>query len=463
MNPSVNIKTNVLVFLTFLGIDRATFWSLTFKFCQMASGLISTLMVAKFFSQEEQGYYFTFLSIQSVQIFAEFGLGIVLISYASHEWAFLKLGNSNSIQGNHDSLIRLIGLGTFAKKYYLKISVVCFLLLFFGGSYFFFMKSPHNIDLWLMPWSLLSLLTAVSLYMVPFWSMLEGCNQVEQVYIFRLAQVLITGLVVWVTIYLGFGLWAMAISGFVSIFLIIFLMFRRYKNFFNTIFYRKSFGINLNWREEIFPMQWRIGLSWISGYLTFSLFVPLIFYFKGPVLAGQTGMTLAFVSSVTGIISGWISPKAPSFGVLIAQSRFDELDRIFYRLSLRVILFAICIALVIWLGIYLINVFQFPIADRLLPPLPSAFFLGGAVVLCAGLPMSTYLRAHKKEPLLLLSILCGVFTSTAVFLSVKYYSIDLMAIMYFLSILIFTPFVFLIWLKFRKENHPVRFKSHRSV
>lgn len=425
----------------------------------MGSGLITTLMVAKFFSQEEQGYYYTFLSVLSLQIFAEFGLGIVLSSYASHEWAHLNLDDEGHIRGNQGSLSRLIDLGVFAKKCYAKISAVSFLLLVFGGSLFFLMKSAHNIHLWLMPWSFLSLLTAITLYLVPFWSILEGCNQIENVYIFRLIQALVAGLVTWGAIYFGLGLWAMSLAGFTGILLIYALMQRRYKNFFSTIFYNEAFESKINWKYDILPMQWRIGVSWISGYLTFSLFVPVIFYFKGPVLAGQTGMTLAFVSAVTGVITGWISPKAPSFGILIAQSKFDELDRMFYRLSIRVVLIAISMAVIIWLGISYINIFELPIAERLLPPLPSAFFLGGAVILCSGLPMSTYLRAHKKEPLLLVSILCGIFTSITVFISAKYYSIDIMAIMYFSSILIFTPFILLIWLRFRKQHHSSNFQN----
>jgi hypothetical protein len=455
----MKIKNKFLPILRFLGIDRATLLALSSKILLMLSGLITTLMVANFFSQEQQGYYYTFLSVISMQVFAEFGLGIVVGSYASHEWAHLKLDNRGCIQGNQDSLSRLMGLGEFAKKYYLKISVVCFVLLLFGGSFFFLMKSSQNIGLWFMPWCLLSLLTAISLYMVPFWSILEGCNQVESVYIFRLAQVLIAGFVAWIAIYLGFGLLAMPISSFAGIFLIIFLMHSKYGKFFNTILYSKSSGAKLNWRDDILPMQWRIGLSWISGYLTFSLYVPVIFYFKGPILAGQTGMTLAFVSAITTLISGLISPKVPLFGILIAQSKFNELNQKFYHLSLRVLFIAMSVAIIIFLGIYFINAFQFPIAKRFLPPLPTAFFLGGAVIICVGLPMSAYLRAHKKEPLMFLSILCGIFTSTAVFVTVKYFSIDLMAIMHFLSILIFTPFIFIIWLNFRRENHPKKFEN----
>lgn len=455
----MDIKTKFLPILSLLGIDRATFWALSSKLCLMGSGLITTLMVAKFFSQEEQGYYYTFLSVLSLQIFAEFGLGIVVSSYASHEWAYLNLDDGGRIQGNQSALSRLIDLGRFAKKCYAKISAVSFLFLFFGGSFFFITKSSGNINLWFMPWCLLSLLTAITLYLVPFWAILEGCNQVESVYIFRLTQALVAGLVTWTAIYFGFGLWAMSLAGLSGILLIWVLMQRKYRNFFSTIFYNEAFKSKVNWKHDILPMQWRIGVSWISGYLTFSLFVPVIFYFKGPILAGQTGMTLAFVSAVTGVITGWISPKAPSFGILIAQSKFDELDRIFYRLSIRVIMIAISMASIIWSGIYFINIFELSIAERLLPPFPSAFFLGGAVILCAGLPMSTYLRAHKKEPLLLVSIICGIFTSITVFISAKYYSIDVMAIMYFLSIFIFTPFIFLIWLNFRRENHIKGFEN----
>jgi O-antigen/teichoic acid export membrane protein len=416
-------------------------------------------MVAKFFSQEEQGYYYTFLSVLSLQTFAELGLGIVLSSYASHEWAHLNLDDEGHIRGNQGSRSRLIDLGVFAKKCYAKISAVSFLLLLFSGSLFFLMKSSHNINLWFMPWCFLSLLTAITLYLVPFWSILEGCNQIENVYIFRLTQALVAGLVTWGAIYFGLGLWAMSLAGFAGILLIFFLMQRRYKNFFSTIFYNEAFESKVNWKHDILPMQWRIGVSAISSYLTFSLFVPVIFYFKGPVLAGQTGMTLAFVYAVTGVITGWISPKTPSFGILIAQSKFDELDRMFYRLSIRVVLIAISMAVIIWLGIYFINIFELPIAERLLPPLPSAFFLGGAVILCSGLPMSTYLRAHKKEPLLIVSILCGISTSITVFISAKYYSIDIIAIMYFSSILIFTPFILLIWLRFRRQYHSSDFKN----
>jgi len=449
----MDIKTKILPIMSFLGIDRATFWALSSKLWLMGSGLVTTLLVAEFFSQEQQGYYYTFLSVLSLQVFIEFGLGIVVSSYASHEWAHLKLNDKGHIFGNQESLDRLTSLGKFAKKCYLKISITSFLLLLFGGCLFFLTKSSNNIDVWILPWFFLSLSTAISLYLVPFWSMLEGCNQVENVYIFRLAQALVAGLVAWATIYLEFGLWVISLAGFGGICLILVLMYREYKNFFSTIFYSKVIVTKVNWREDILPMQWRIGVSWIGGYLTFSLFVPAVFYFKGPILAGQTGMTLVFVSAVTSVISAWVAPKAPVFGMLIAQSKFGELDRIFYRLSLRVILIAISMAVFIWLGIYLINIFQLPLSERLLPPFPAAFFLGGAVVLCAGLPMSTYLRAHKKEPLLLISILCGIFTSLAVFISAKYYSIDVLAIMYFTSIFIFTPFIFVIWLRFREKHH----------
>jgi len=33
----------------------------------------------------------------------------------------------------------------------------------------------------------------------------------------------------------------------------------------------------VDYKNEIFPLQWRIGLSWISGYFIFQLINPLLF------------------------------------------------------------------------------------------------------------------------------------------------------------------------------------------
>jgi len=50
------------------------------------------------------------------------------------------------------------------------------------------------------------------------------------------------------------------------------------------------------WMSEVWPFQWKIGLSMLSGFLIFRAFSPLILIEKGPVLAGQFGLTFSVMN-----------------------------------------------------------------------------------------------------------------------------------------------------------------------
>jgi O-antigen/teichoic acid export membrane protein len=228
---------------------------------------------------------------------------------------------------------------------------------------------------------------------------------------------------------------------------------RQYRAFFRQIFSERPSGPQLAWRADILPMQWRVALSWLSGYFTFYLFTPVLFHWSGPVAAGQMGMTWALISVLTGVVSSWIAPKAPTFGILIAQRRFDELDRMFWHLSAVVAVFACAGAATIFTAVYVLNALGQPFATRLLPPKETGYLLLGTVMLCASLPMSTYLRAHKREPLLAVSLASGLITGTSIVLLGKYRGADGASLGYVLSMAIVTPFVALVWQRRRTEWH----------
>ena len=44
-------------------------------------------------------------------------------------------------------------------------------------------------------------------------------------------------------------------------------------------------------------MQWKIAISWTSGYLAFQLFTPLLFRYQNATVAGQMGMTI-YISNI---------------------------------------------------------------------------------------------------------------------------------------------------------------------
>lgn len=67
----------------------------------------------------------------------------------------------------------------------------------------------------------------------------------------------------------------------------------------------------VNYFNEIFPYQWRIALSWISGYFIFQLFNPVLFATEGAIVAGQMGMILHALIQYNLISLSWWKHKNP--------------------------------------------------------------------------------------------------------------------------------------------------------
>ena len=439
-----------------LGLDRAVTLAIATKLWSTGAGLITTLLVATAFSPGIQGYYYTFLSVLALQIFAELGLGVVITAHGSHEWAKLSLDERGRIIGEAEAISRLSSLARFAMRWYGVAGVGLVLLLTAGGFIFFGSTSADQITLWGGPWVALCALTGLNLCLVPLWSLLEGCNQVTSVYAARLVQAVATSMTAWIAIWFGVGLWVVPLVALASLLSAAATIGRRHRAFFRQIFRERPSGPQLAWKTDILPMQWRVALSWLSGYFTFYLFTPVLFHWSGAVVAGQMGMTWALIGALTGVVSGWVAPKAPAFGILIAQRRFGELDRMFWRLSAIVVVVACVGAAVIFTAVYVLNAIGQPVAARLLPPRETGYLLLGTIIVCASLPMSTYLRAHKREPLLVVSIASGLITGTSILLLGRISGAEGVALGYVVSMALVTPFVALVWQRRRTEWHSLQ-------
>jgi len=441
-----------LKFSQWLEIDRAVLFAITGKIWNLPAGLITALLIAAFFSPEVQGYYYTFSSVLAFQIFAELGLGTVLTYYASHEWSRLAVDQHGRVTGNAAALSRLTSLARFALKWYLVAGAVTTLVLAVGG-FFFFGSAGKPAFRWEAPWVALCMVTGLTLCLMPILALLEGCNQVSNVYTYRFVQSVTLSVAVWAAIYSGAELWAASISVMAGLLTIVILTSRSYGEFIRSILLAQPEGPRLKWRTDIFPMQWRIALSWVGGYFTFFLFTPVLFHYQGPVVAGQMGMTWAFVSALPAVASSWVTPKAPSFGMLIAQQRYAELDRLFCRLTAIVFTVTAAGAVGIWGFVFMLNQLHHPFASRLLAPASTGYLLLATIIMSTSIPMSTYLRAHKKEPLLALSLIAGLLTGVAVVVLGKHYSAEGVAIGYLAVTATVTPFIALIWYRRRAEWH----------
>lgn len=395
-------------------VDRAVIFGVLTTLRSFVIGPVTALLIAFYFTPELQGYYYTFGSLLALQIFAELGLGTVIIQFASHEWSGLSLDQSRRITGSATSLSRLVSLGRVAFRWYAVAGGLVATGLGIGG-YIFLSQSPDPGFHWVAPWATLCLFTGVRLCLVAVWSLLEGCNQVSEVYRYRFVDGIVTSGAIWVAILMRAGLWTPIAGSVASLTWSAIFLRRHYREFFHP-FFSSVIGPTISWRREIWPMQWRIAVSWLSGYFMFSLFTPVLFHYHGSVVAGQMGMTWSLVIALSGISSAWVFTKAPRFGMLIAKREYAALDRLLFRAASMALLVACCGGAAILALIYWLNVMGHPLARRVLPPLPTGLFVAAMVLMQISFPQSTYLRAHKKEPFLGLSVVGGTLVGFSTWL-----------------------------------------------
>ena len=165
--------------------------------------------------------------------------------------------------------------------------------------------------------------------------------------------------------------------------------------------------------KEVFPYQWRIALSWVSGYFIFQLFNPVLFATEGAKVAGQMGMTLAALNGVQALTQSWINTKVPRLSGFIAKKDYNSLDILFGKTFKQMMLIGTVAILLFVFVIYLIqsNEVSFlgmDIGDRFLPIVPLCLMAWSSWTMVPISPWATYLRCHKREPLLLNSVVVGI-------------------------------------------------------
>lgn len=444
---------SILKLFQAIELKEAVAYSLLNNMIAFLRGPLAALLIAYYFTPTVQGYYFTFYTLLALQVFVELGLGNVVQQFASHEWSHLRMDETGQIEGDPSAISRLGSIARLSFRWFFYAAILLTIVLIILG-FIFFQDSDTGAVAWRRPWVAISILTGASVFFVPFWSLLEGCNQVNALYKFRFVSSALTLLPFLGGIVLGANLWVPAIaSGATVILSIIFL--RRYRRFFGSMLTHIPGGAVVNWKTEVLPLHARVAVSWMSSYFAFNLFTPVLFKYEGPVIAGQFGMTWLILSVISAVANSWLQPRTPQFGMLIAQHDYHRLDSLFWKLVKIIFLLSLLAGFALYLGLYiapLLNIgFVDKILGRLLPMEAMLYLLAAQVLQIVSTPFAAYLRMHKKEPLMWLSLLSSLAIGAATVCFASLYSVEEVCMGYFGVILLTTPFVYIIWHSFREN------------
>jgi O-antigen/teichoic acid export membrane protein len=380
-----------------LGVDRAIGFTVLARFWSSAAGLVTITLIARFLSPAEQGYYYTFGSLVALQIVFELGFSFVILQVASHERAELSISSDYEITGAQLAHARLASVIQKSVRWYSLAAVVMAGALLPAGFYFF-SKHQHagTMVSWQLPWCFAVLMAALNFQLDPFLSFLEGCGYVPEVAGLRFVQSATGSLLAWIVLIDHHGLFApsMMLLGMAATSLV-WLTGKR-KLLLGLLRYKAGAG-KILWSREVWPFQWRIAVSWLSGYFLFWIFNPVLFAYRGPVEAGKMGMSLSLANAIQAIAVSWVSTKSAPFGTLIARKEYRRLDESFFQAIGQSCAVAFAGALAAWLGCVYLNLEHFKFAQRLLAPPWFGILLLYMIVNVIVSAEAYYLRAHKQE------------------------------------------------------------------
>ena len=429
-------------------LRRAVGYGLLARTWSLASTPLTLYLIAARLTPEAQGYYYTMAGLMALQVFFELGLATVLVQFFSHEFVALRWAAHGRITGDRLAHARLKSLLAKAALWFGAASaLLAIVLVALGLSYF--RAAEGGLAGWQLPWVLAVAGVAANLALSPLVALESGSGHVTEMARCEAQAALLGTLSLWACLLAGVGLYGLGAS-----LLLKFLVYARYFVRRRPVLLRGMARLprraveGASWWRDVWPLQWRISLSWMAGYVVFHLFTPVLFYYRGAAEAGRMGITIAAANALTAIALTFVNANVPQFGRLVAQAEWQALDRQFFRVLRQGAALALAGALA---GTVAVAILQggFAIGARFLPWTQVALLLTGAGLQVLMSHFAIYLRAFKREPLVALAVFHGLLQGGATWWIGRSHGAAGIALSVLLINLAMLPLTLLVWRRCR--------------
>ena len=387
------------------------------------SGLAVTVLVALCLTPQLQGWYYAFVSLATVYTLFDLGLAQVLMSVAPKLGGLQGSGSQTVNTDQFKSLMRQS-----AKLYgwlglaYLVLIIPAGILFFWSGT----RTEPIPQTEWLWPWISLVTATSAAIALMPFLALIEGGGKVTEVALLRLSQGIIGSLACWWMLWQGAGLWAVVMIPSVGVVATSIWLKLRYPDLLVQAYdsgkemMRHSTQNSLAWSTEVWPLQWRFGLSWMASYMLTQIYTPILFYLSGAVVAGQMGVSFSIANMLAVISNAWTSRHVPIMTKLVVERDWVRLDRLFKRDIFYSTLFYLFSAVLLCIAHHILEPTKY--GQRVLPFWPFAGLLVIGLMTHLTGSLAAQLRAFQKEPLVWVMLVGAALIVPLAFYAASHYA-----------------------------------------
>jgi len=410
---------------------------------QGLGGVLTIFFIAHTLTSDMQGWFYSFASITSLYVLFELGLSSAIIQTSARFFVGLRWQSEGRVAGEGVEDFKAFISNSI--KMYIKFAFLFFLVAFAIGFFIFHQKSGLFLNgrMWLWPWIALLVGTAINIIMLPFFAVVEGSGEISEVYGVRLLQGFIGSIFCWLVLLAGGNLWALSMMPIFSIFISSLWLIKNRPQLFKFIFFNITTK-KFNWLKEVWPLQWRITITWIGLFLMSQLCTPILFYFQNSIVAGQMGLSLTIVHMLGILSQSWITRRIPTMTQAVAKREWRLLDGLFKKELMRSLIVFVLGATILLIAHIIISqsVYAIRVLDfwQFLGLLIFSFFYH------LNIALAIQLRSFQEEPLLWIFLFGGIAIVICLVLAAKYSSVsELILLMTILQVAIISPLSFFVW------------------
>jgi hypothetical protein len=416
---------------------------------QAVAGVCTLAFVTHFLSPVEQGYFYTLASIAALHMALDMGLSAVLVQFAARMFVGLSWDFKGRVNGNEP--FRFLALVRLSLCWYVMAAMIL-LLIYPVGLIFISIDQGSIAYDWRGPWGLLICMTAVNFLFIPVLALIEGSGEVAEVYTVRLVQGVVGAGTTWWVLLIGHGLYSVAVMPAVSAVVAAFWLYFRRSGMVVQAFRERTGGIT--WGKDVWPLQWRIGASWLAGYVLVIMHVPLLYRTQGPIAAGQMGVTMTVANMLSLLSMSWLTAKLPTMVQAVTTKDWVLLDQIFWR-AFRVSCLTFVAGSILFVATRLILEWT-SYGERFLPVRETVGLLFAmGLYHVAGL-FAAYLRSHLQEPFLWPSLIGAMLTAAAaIWIAPQWGATGIVIVLMTVNGLFFFPAALGMWVHYRGKWHAV--------
>jgi hypothetical protein len=388
--------------LGFLG--NAVLTAVAAKVWNVSSGIVSIFLITRLLSPKVQGYYYVVLSLGALQMLAELGISVTITTFVNHEMNGTQL--QVPIVGSPESIGRLGSLFSFQRRWF-RGGAIAICIVVMACGWLFLGANESGV---LPALGVYSIGLSLGLVTEGKLAFLLGAGRSVSVSRHRLTQAVCSSVALWVGLYFNLELYSIGFAQIASFGIVYVSLRYRFDGVFGALmdFHRHWGKAGVSWIKEIWPFQWKVGLSFIGGYFLSQSLTPVVLRMYGPEVAGRFGLSMQIVVSLNAVAFVWISVKSSDFARLISAGDLPVLRRRFQSASVGSTLLMFSSLVVVVLS----KRFFAPswLAERVLPDREFVWLcllgFGNHLVFS----ISTFLRALRTDPLWFPSLLQGATT-----------------------------------------------------